>query len=247
MRLDARDRDRREVAAAAPDGPRWFQLYVLADRGVTRALVDEAVDCGYQALVLTVDAPRAGPPRARPAHRLRRPARHRHARRHRRRRPQRRHARPPDFFSLVDDVADVEGPRALVDAVDLPVLVKGIHPPPTRGWRSSTAPPVSSSPTTAAASSTASRPGSTCWSPSSRRSPATSRSSSTAACAAAPTSSVALALGARAVLVGRPALWGLAVGGEAGARWVLDMLRAELELGLMLLGAPTPARSRAPT
>ena len=51
----------------------------------------------------------------------------------------------------------------------------------------------------------------------------------------------ALALGARAVLVGRPVLWGLAWDGEAGARWVLDTLQAELQLDLMLLGAPSPA------
>jgi 4-hydroxymandelate oxidase len=36
---------------------------------------------------------------------------------------------------------------------------------------------------------------------------------------------VALALGARAVLLGRPVLWGLAVGGEAGAARVLSLLR----------------------
>ena len=52
---------------------------------------------------------------------------------------------------------------------------------------------------------------------------------------------VALALGARAVLVGRPALWGLAVGGEAGARDVLELLRAEIELGMVLLGCASPA------
>ena len=32
-----------EVAEAAPGAPRWFQVYVLKDRGVTHALVDEAV------------------------------------------------------------------------------------------------------------------------------------------------------------------------------------------------------------
>jgi 4-hydroxymandelate oxidase len=52
---------------------------------------------------------------------------------------------------------------------------------------------------------------------------------------------VALAIGAEAVLVGRPALWGLAVGGEAGARRALEMLADELRLALALLGAPTPA------
>jgi isopentenyl diphosphate isomerase/L-lactate dehydrogenase-like FMN-dependent dehydrogenase len=50
---------------------------------------------------------------------------------------------------------------------------------------------------------------------------------------------VALALGARAVLVGRPALWGLAARGEEGARHVLEILRSEIELGQVLLGAPT--------
>ena len=47
---------------------------------------------------------------------------------------------------------------------------------------------------------------------------------------------IALALGARAVLVGRAPLWGLAVGGEAGAAHVLELLRAEIELALTLLG-----------
>jgi isopentenyl diphosphate isomerase/L-lactate dehydrogenase-like FMN-dependent dehydrogenase len=49
-----------EVAAAAPGAPRWFQLYVFRDRGVTRALVEQAVEHGYGAIVLTVDAPRLG-------------------------------------------------------------------------------------------------------------------------------------------------------------------------------------------
>ncbi|MGI8461042.1 MAG: alpha-hydroxy acid oxidase, partial [Solirubrobacterales bacterium] len=50
----------REVAEAAPEAPRWFQLYLFRDRGVTRALADEAVECGFSAIALTVDAPRAG-------------------------------------------------------------------------------------------------------------------------------------------------------------------------------------------
>ena len=37
-----------EVAAAAPDAPRWFQLYVFRDRGVTSALVDQAVGVGLR-------------------------------------------------------------------------------------------------------------------------------------------------------------------------------------------------------
>ncbi len=51
----------------------------------------------------------------------------------------------------------------------------------------------------------------------------------------------ALALGARAVLIGRPILWGLAVNGAAGVQHVLELLRAELELSMKLAGRPTLA------
>jgi isopentenyl diphosphate isomerase/L-lactate dehydrogenase-like FMN-dependent dehydrogenase len=57
---------------------------------------------------------------------------------------------------------------------------------------------------------------------------------------------IALALGADAVLVGRPALWGLAAGGATGVRRVLELLREELELALALCGCASPAElSRA--
>src|SRR5207247_2027514 len=51
----------------------------------------------------------------------------------------------------------------------------------------------------------------------------------------------ALALGARATLVGRAAIWGLAVAGEQGVTDVLGLLRDEVELGLALLGCCSPA------
>jgi isopentenyl diphosphate isomerase/L-lactate dehydrogenase-like FMN-dependent dehydrogenase len=51
----------------------------------------------------------------------------------------------------------------------------------------------------------------------------------------------ALALGADAVLVGRPYLWGLALGGEAGVEAVLRYLLAELDLTLALSGCTRPA------
>jgi len=51
----------------------------------------------------------------------------------------------------------------------------------------------------------------------------------------------ALALGARAVLIGRPALWGLAVDGADGVYAVLELLRAELEVAMALCGRPTLA------
>jgi 4-hydroxymandelate oxidase len=51
----------------------------------------------------------------------------------------------------------------------------------------------------------------------------------------------ALALGAQAVAVGRPVLWGLAVAGEAGVVRVLELLRRELANALTLLGVESPA------
>ena len=48
----------------------------------------------------------------------------------------------------------------------------------------------------------------------------------------------AVALGARAVLVGRPLLWGLAIGGEKGARRVLELLIEDLDRTLALVGSP---------
>jgi isopentenyl diphosphate isomerase/L-lactate dehydrogenase-like FMN-dependent dehydrogenase len=48
----------------------------------------------------------------------------------------------------------------------------------------------------------------------------------------------ALALGARAVFVGRPALYGLIVNGQEGVEHVLDILRAELENAMALCGCP---------
>jgi 4-hydroxymandelate oxidase len=53
-----------EVAIACEnsnsDAPRWFQLYIHKDRGLTRALVERAYAAGYKALCLTVDAPVLG-------------------------------------------------------------------------------------------------------------------------------------------------------------------------------------------
>ena len=51
---------------------------------------------------------------------------------------------------------------------------------------------------------------------------------------------IALALGARGVLLGRPVLWALAVAGQAGVERALAILREEFALALALLGAPAP-------
>lgn len=49
-----------QVAAAAPDGRRWFQLYLWRDREASRALLDRAWASGYDTLLVTVDTPVAG-------------------------------------------------------------------------------------------------------------------------------------------------------------------------------------------
>ena len=49
----------------------------------------------------------------------------------------------------------------------------------------------------------------------------------------------ALALGARAVCIGRPVFWGLAYDGESGVRRVLEILREEMEITMAKCGRPT--------
>ena len=54
------NRSMSDVAEACGDGPRWFQLYPLADMAANHALVDEAAALGYQAVIVTVDLPPYG-------------------------------------------------------------------------------------------------------------------------------------------------------------------------------------------
>ncbi len=58
--LDARDDVPAAVAAAAPDADRWFQLYLWSDRDAGIDLVHQAEAAGFGALILTVDTPVAG-------------------------------------------------------------------------------------------------------------------------------------------------------------------------------------------
>ena len=51
----------------------------------------------------------------------------------------------------------------------------------------------------------------------------------------------ALALGADAVLIGRPYLWGLGAFGQAGVEAALEILRSELEIAMQQFGAPSLA------
>lgn len=49
-----------EIVAAAPNGYRWFQLYVYRDRKLSEQIVHRVEALGYKALVLTVDVPYTG-------------------------------------------------------------------------------------------------------------------------------------------------------------------------------------------
>ena len=228
-----------DVAAAAPDAPRWFQLYVFRDRGVTRSLVEQAVEHGYAAIVLTVDAPRLG----------------------RRERDVRTGFRVPEEITVPSVAAALgrwEGatPLELLAAIDstltwneleelrslssLPLVLKGVQ--------------------TAEDAALACEHG--------VEAIVVSNHGGRQLDAVAPTAELlpevvdavagrlevyvdggirrgsdavkALALGARGVLAGRAPLWGLACDGEAGARRVLDLLRAEIELALALCGCTSP-------
>ncbi len=228
-----------EVADAAPGAPRWFQLYVFRDRGVTRSFVDQAVEHGYGAIVLTVDAPRVG----------------------RRERDLRTAFRVPEEIAVPSVAAAAGGwagatPVELLGAIDptltwpdleelralspLPLVLKGIQ--------------------TGEDAALACEYGADAI--------VVSNHGGRQLDAVAPTAELlpevvdavagrievyvdggirrgsdvvkALALGARAVLAGRAPLWGLACDGEAGAARVLELLRDEIELALALCGCTSP-------
>ena len=46
-----------DIAAAAPGAPRWLQIYVFRDRGVSDEVIEQALESGFSALVLTADLP----------------------------------------------------------------------------------------------------------------------------------------------------------------------------------------------
>lgn len=229
-----------EVAASSPGGRRWFQLYCFRDEGVTRALTEEAIDSGFEAIVVTVDAPRSG----------------------RRERDLRTGFKIPEglgvpsvqaalgseravtieeTFALMDPALSWADLEELASDCGVPMLVKGVL----------TAEDAALAVEHGAAGVVVSNHGGRqldCVSATADALPevvdavegrgavlvdgGVRRGTDVV---------VALALGADAVLVGRPALWGLAVGGEAGALRVLELLRAELELALALCGCDSPA------
>jgi isopentenyl diphosphate isomerase/L-lactate dehydrogenase-like FMN-dependent dehydrogenase len=234
-----------DVAAGAPGAPRWFQLYCFEDEGVTRALMEEAIDSGFEAIVVTVDAPRGG----------------------NRERDLRTGFKIPEdlgvpsveaalgsgrsvtieeTFALMEPALSWSYLEDLAADCAVPVLVKGVL----------TAEDAILAVEHGAAGVVVSNHGGRQLD----RVPATADALPEVVDAVEGRGpvlidggirrgvdvAIALALGADAVLVGRPALWGLAVGGEEGARRVLELLREELALTLCLCGCASPAElSRA--
>ncbi|MBX7118175.1 MAG: alpha-hydroxy-acid oxidizing protein [Gemmatimonadaceae bacterium] len=240
-----------EAVRAAGTAPLWFQLYVFKDRGLTAAMVARAEAAGATALVLTVDAPLLGrrerdllngfhvPPDT-PIPNLAPEARRDLA------------AAPLAASALGEFTARHWDPSLswrdlawLQARTRLPILVKGV----VRGddARESLAHGAAG----VIVSNHGGRQLDTAV--------ATARALPEVADAMAGAGTLlvdggvrrgtdvlkALALGAHAVLLGRPVLWGLAVDGAAGAARVLQLLRDETALAFALAGCRTPAEVTA--
>lgn len=227
-------------------GPLWFQLYIQPDRGFTRELVQRAEQAGYEALVLTVDAPTSGA----------------------RDRERRAGFRLPAHVSAVNlaglaapsPAALGNGQSALFDGLlvnsptwddiawlqsitRLPVLLKGVlHPDDARQ---------------AAALGVAGLIVSNHGGRTLDTAPATAAVLPRIVQAVGGELPVlvdggirrgtdvlkAMALGASAVLVGRPYIYGLANAGALGVAHVLRLLRDELEITMALCGCATLAQA----
>jgi 4-hydroxymandelate oxidase len=208
------------------DGPRWFQVYVWSPRSKTEAAIEQAVGAGYSALVLTVDVPYIG----------------------RRERDVRVDFKVPEELTVQGDLFG-QGFDATVSWRDLewlagyglPVVVKGLLTAEdaqlacehgaaavvvsNHGGRQLDGVPASLDVLEEVVEAVDGR-AEVYLDGGVRRGVDVVK---------------ALALGARAVLIGRAMLWGLAVGGEEGVADVLRMFREEVELGLALLGCASPA------
>ncbi len=229
-----------QVAEAAPGGRHWFQLYCFSDEGVTRALMESAVDSGFEAIVVTVDAPRAG----------------------NRERDRRTGFQLPEGLGVPSVQAALGGERAVTVAEAFELVDPGFAWPDLEELASECEVPVLvKGVLTGEDAALAVRHGAAGVVVSNHGGRQLDRVPATADALGEVVDAVdgrlpvlvdggirrgvdvaiALALGADAVLVGRPALWGLAAAGEEGARRVLEILRAELELTLLLCGCSSPA------
>lgn len=234
-----------EDIAAQARTPLWFQLYVHPDRGVTRELVARAEQAGYGALVLTVDAPVAGVRNREQRAGFVMPAWEVAA--NLKNAPPEpgvmaRAGESPIFGSRLPAAAarwtDVEW---LLSFTRLPVVLKGVLAPEDAGRAIDAG---------AAGILVSNHGGRTLDTV-----PATIDALPAVADAVAGRVPLlldggvrrgtdvlkALALGASAVLVGRPCVAALAVAGPAGVAHVLHILRAELEAAMVLSGCRTLA------
>lgn len=228
-----------DVAAERKSAPQWFQLYYWPNEKEVEALIDRLANNGFTALVLTVDAPVPGwaPRAAREQHEpspdirnINMPGQ-----------PMARTAYHPDFVGKVLYPATWRELEWLVKRSPIPVLVKGVLRADdaarcadcgaravivsNHGGRH-----IDTTVTTAAVVGEIAE-----------------------ACKGKAEVYVdggirrgtdilkALALGANAVLIGRPAIWGLAVDGAAGVAAVLDHFRTELIRAMQLTGTSSIA------
>jgi 4-hydroxymandelate oxidase len=225
------------VADSVPEVSRWFQLYALTDRGATRELIDDAARRGYEALVVTVDRPVLGIREREREVSLRDPVADipRHD-------PAQTPAAPAAaLYGQIDpDLRWPDIARFAAESV-LPVLVKGVL----------TAQDAELAVAHGAAGVIVSNHGGrqldTVLSGADALGPIVDAVSGRidvlvdGGIRRGTDIVKALALGARAVLVGRPVTWGLAVGGADGARHVLETLLAEFANALALVGCPRAA------
>jgi 4-hydroxymandelate oxidase len=233
-----------ETVVRAATGPVWFQLFMLRDRGLTRAVVDRAVAAGATALVVTVDAAAAG---------------------QRSKGPLAGFSLPPGTTLPNLEGLGVASPGASRLSASFSALVE-----PAVGWRDidwlrslSSLPVVLKGVLAAEDARHAVDHGVNAVVVSNHGGRlldgAVAALDALPAIADAVGGEVevwmdggvrsgtdvlkALALGARLVLVGRPIVWGLATGGEAGLTAVLTALRDELAIALALVGCRTAAEA----
>lgn len=235
-----------ENVVAAATGPVWFQLYIYKDRAATRGLVERVEAAGAEALVLTVDAPLLGKRERDVRNRFTLPA----GLSIENMLPAGLDSMPAGvedsglaayFASLLDPALTWDDVDWLRSITKLPVLVKGII-------RSDDAlRAVDHGASGIVVSNHGGRQLDT--------SPPTIEVLQEIAAAVGGRAEVlvdggvrrgtdvikAVALGAKAVLIGRPVLWGLAAGGREGLSSLLELLQQEIDLAMALCGCPTMA------
>lgn len=235
-----------EEVARAASGPLWFQLYVYRDRSITESLVRRAEQAGYRALVVTVDMPKVGQREADMRNGFGLPPHLNLANFQGVLAEEQRGDPGASALSLYADAQldpnlTWEGIDWIASITRLPVVLKGIL----------TAEDAALAVAHGAAGIIVSNHGGRQLDGAVAAIEALPEVAETVAgrCEVYVDGGVrrgtdvlkALALGARAVLLGRPALWGLAVGGADGVERVLGLLHEELKLAMMLAGRPTLA------